>query len=287
MFTRKIFHMFSITALVLTAASWTVTASADAEASAKLSSIIAARSDEQKARDVFRNPQQTLEFFGIEPGMKVGEVLPGGGWYTQILAPYVGEEGAIYGINYAHTMFPLFGMSEERIQAMIERTAKFEGMVAGFPGAESVTAGGYAFGQVPEELNGTLDAVLIIRGLHNLHRFEEKAGSLTNALAEVNALLKDGGVVGVVQHKSPEDAEDSWAQGQNGYLKQTNVITFMEKAGFELVAESDMNANPKDVPGPKDYVWRLPPSLNTADENKEAMKAIGESNRMTLKFVKK
>ncbi|NNL57739.1 MAG: methyltransferase, partial [Pseudomonadales bacterium] len=121
------------------------------------------------------------------------------------------------------------------------------------------------------------------------NRFEQRAGMRSAALAEVYDLLKPGGVVGVVQHQAPESADDSWAAGQNGYLKRSAVISMFEQAGFELVASSAMNENPKDQPGASDYVWRLPPSLRGSKDDPAQLAtvtAIGESNRMTLKFIK-
>ena len=92
--------------------------------------------------------------------------------------------------------------------------------------------------------------------------------------------------MGVVQHRAPADSADDWASGHNGYLKEAYVIEMFQRNGFKLVARSAINANPKDQPGPEDYVWRLPPSLRTAEANKPMMQAIGESDRMTLKFAK-
>jgi predicted methyltransferase len=108
-------------------------------------------------------------------------------------------------------------------------------------------------------------------------------------MAAIRGMLKADGLVGVVQHRAPESATDEWADGNNGYLKQSAVIDLFEKAGFELVASSEINANPRDKPGPEDDVWRLPPSLRTSKDNPElrdAMLAIGESDRMTLLFRK-
>jgi predicted methyltransferase len=255
--------------------------------SEKLAAVLAAQSDEAKARYQFRHPQHTLDFFGLNAGMRVAEILPGGGWYTKILAPVVGERGAIIGINYADDMWPMFGMFDEATVAKrVASSGQFAGMVAGFAGAGKVEAQGYAFGRIPVSVNGSLDMVIIIRGLHNLNRFESKAGTMSAAMQEISAVLKPGGTVGVVQHRAPESADDSWADGSKGYLKQSAVIALFEKAGFKLLATSDINANPKDIPGAADIVWRLPPTLATAPDNKEAMIAIGESDRMTLKFQK-
>jgi predicted methyltransferase len=261
--------------------------SSDSASSSRLAEIIAARSDEAKARDSSRHPQQTLAFFGLKPGMKMVEVLPGGGWYTQILAPLAGSNGAIYGVNYADDMWLRFGIfSDEVIAERVASSAKFESMVHAIAGAEQVPAKGYAFDRIDPSLNGTIDTVLLIRALHNLNRFEQSAGTLSGALKQLHGLLKPGGLVGVVQHRAPEGADDDWASGRNGYLKQSYVVELFAQHGFTLQASSEINANPKDVPGPADYVWRLPPSLRAAPDNQAAMLAIGESDRMTLKFIK-
>lgn len=253
-----------------------------------LSAVLETQSDEAKARYKYRHPQETLDFFGLKPGMRIAEILPGGGWYTKILAPYVGKNGAIFGINYADDMWPMFGMYDaEAIARNVASSKEFGKMVAGFPGTNGVEAAGYAFGRIPEKLNGTLDMVVVIRSLHNLNRFEKKEGTMSTALKGIIALLKPGGIAAVVQHRAPENAEDSWADGSKGYLKQSAVIALFKNAGFTFEGSSDLNANPKDKPTAADYVWRLPPTLATAPDNKAAMTAIGESNRMTLKFKKK
>jgi predicted methyltransferase len=138
---------------------------------------------------------------------------------------------------------------------------------------------------MPANLDGTADRVLFIRALHNLNRFNDMDG----AASEAYRVLKPGGMVGVVQHRAPESAPAEWADGSKGYLKQSDVIAKFEAAGFKLKDTSDINANPKDVPGADDIVWRLPPSLNGTEEGtpeRAAMEAIGESNRMTLLFMK-
>jgi predicted methyltransferase len=142
---------------------------------------------------------------------------------------------------------------------------------------------------MPVELKGTADAVLFIRALHNLARFEEEGGYLTAALQDAFDVLKPGGTVGVVQHRARDTKSDEWAGGQRGYLKMSFVIAKMEEAGFEFEGGIEINMNEKDQPGEEDIVWRLPPSFATSHENPELkaeMEAIGESNRMTLKFRK-
>jgi predicted methyltransferase len=222
--------------------------------------------------------------------MKVAEALPGGGWYSEILANYLGSDGALYGINYNRSMWPLFGFfTDERIEQMSARTDAFPSLVAEFTD-NGITTGGFTFATAPDELSATLDRVLFVRALHNLARFEADASTLTEALNLAHRLLKDDGLVGVVQHRAPEESDDTWASGAAGYLKQSMVISAFEKAGFELVAQSEVNANSNDKPTSEDSVWRLPPSLNgSADdpEKRAQLEAIGESDRMTLLFKKK
>ena len=147
----------------------------------------------------------------------------------------------------------------------------------------------FVFGGLPEELKGTADTVLFIRALHNLARFEDQGGFLTQALRDAFDVLKPGGTVGVVQHEARPDMPDDWANGDNGYLKWDFVVGAMEAAGFEFVAASDLNENPLDQPTVDDKVWRLPPVMNTSRDDpalRAQMMSIGESNRMTLKFRK-
>lgn len=251
---------------------------------------IGARDAEAMSRDPARHPAQTLEFFDVQPGMTVAEALPGRGWYTSILANLLGDNGTLYGINYPDKIWPLFSFSTEKMVAeRIASTTKFPEMVARFTD-NSVQSQGFTFETVPDEINGTVDRVLMIRALHNLNRFESSMGMRSQALAAVHKMLKDDGLVGVVQHRAPADAADSWADGSRGYLKQNALIDAFEAAGFALLRSSEINANPNDKPGPNDIVWRLPPSYNGSKDNpalKAAMTAIGESDRMTLLFRKK
>jgi len=260
-------------------------ASADSEA---LDRVIEARSEADRARDDARHPAETLAFFRVEPGMTVAEGLPGAGWYTRILANYLGKDAALYGVNYPEHMWPLFGRSDEWVAERRAATGKFVDQVREFTD-NGISARGFTFDTVPAEIAGSVDRVLLIRALHNLNRFEQVAGTRSQALAAVRGMLKEDGLVGVVQHRLPESAPDEGADGSRGYLKQSAVIDMFENAGFELVASSEINANPKDQPGASDIVWRLPPSLSTSKQNPElraAMEAIGESDRMTLLFRK-
>ncbi|MFQ3249204.1 MAG: putative methyltransferase [Glaciecola sp.] len=255
----------------------------------KLFYAVQNRSDEDKVRNEARHPIQTLEFFKVAPGMSVAEALPGGGWYSKILAYYLGAEGQLHGINYNDDMWARFGFfSEEAIKSAIEGTAAFPGKVKEF--AENPPAStGFTFADAPDSLAGTVDRVLFIRALHNLNRFEKEAGTMTEALKTTRMLLKDGGLVGVVQHQAPESSSDSWADGSAGYLKKSAVIEAFNNAGFELVSDADFNENPNDIPTEKDIVWRLPPTYSGTSEDpklKAKVDTIGESNRMTLLFKK-
>lgn len=255
-----------------------------------LAGILAAQADEVKARYAFRHPQETLEFFGIKPGMTVVEVLPGEGWYSQILVPYLGQQGKLIGQDYDSDMWKNFDWaSEEFIAGRKNWPAEWVGNAVGWANGKGAAASAFTISDTPDSLHGTVDAVLFIRALHNLHRFEDKGQHFTRTLAKTLQLLKAGGVVGIVQHEAPEEKTDEWADGSRGYLKKSQLVAKMEQAGFEFVAESAINTNAKDQPGEEDIVWRLPPSLATSKENeelKQQLTAIGESNRMTLLFRK-
>lgn len=256
----------------------------------RLAEILAAQPEEVQARYEYRHPQETLELFGIEPGMTVVEALPGGGWYTKILLPYLGSDGRLIGADYALEMFPLFGFfSDEQIKKKETWVEDWTARAEGWTDEDGAAVSAFVLGSLPEEMKGTADAMLFIRALHNLARFEDEGGYLTAALADTYAVLKPGGVVGVVQHEARPDMPDEWADGSAGYLKQAFVINAFEEAGFELAAESDINANPADQPTAEDVVWRLPPTLATSREDpelREQLQAVGESNRMTLLFRK-
>lgn len=261
-----------------------------AVAGATLDATLAAQPAETRARYPARHPLETLTFFGIKPGQHVIEALPGSGWYTKILLPVLGSEGRLTGADYAFAMYPKFNFySDEQIEAKKTWTTTWTAEAQTWRGDAGAAVDAFVFGSMPASLDGQADAVLFIRALYNLARFEHDGGYLTTALAEVHRALKSGGIVGVVQHVAPESASDTWADGSNGYLKKSFVIEKLTAAGFELVGESDVNLNPRDQPTESDFVWRLPPSLATSKDDPEAAaryRAIGESSRMTLLFRK-
>lgn len=256
-----------------------------------LDNILAAQNEAAQARYQYRNPKETLEFFGIKPGMTVVEALPGGGWYTKILLPLLGDEGALIGADYALDLWPNFGgfANAEFLEKKKTWPQTWTEGALEWRGGTNASVSAFAFGDRDTSQDGTADAALFIRAMHNLNRFSDVDDYMGEALADTHALLKTGGILGVVQHRAPEGNDDAWAKGGAGYLKQSALIATIEAAGFELVETSEINANPEDQPTNEDIVWRLPPSLGTSQENPELraeMKAIGESDRMTLKFRK-
>jgi predicted methyltransferase len=259
--------------------------------SEKLNYILENQSDKHKQRQKARNPKETIDFFGIKPGMTVSEVYPGWGcWYTQVLLSYLGSNGELVAADYAVDMFPKFGFFDDHfvegkklwVKNFPERFKSW-----GVEGRAKINA--LQLGSMPKSIEGSLDAMLYIRALHNLVRFESDGNYLSIALEESYRALKPGGILGIVQHMAPENISDEWAGGQNGYLKKSFVIKTLEEAGFEYIGSSDININTKDQPTEQDNVWRLPPTLKSSKDNEELKKkymAIGESTRMTLKFRK-
>ena len=255
-----------------------------------LGAVLDARPEEARARYPYRHPRETLEFFGVEPGMTVVEGLPGGGWYTKLLLPYLGADGRLIGADYSLEMYPKFPFGTEEFMAKQSNwTTDFVADAAEWGGENGASVAAFHLGSMPDDIKGTADVVLFVRALHNLARFEEDGAFLTQALADAYASLKPGGIFGVVQHHARDTMPDEFADGSRGYLKKAFVVAAAEAAGFELVGESDINANPNDQPGADDFVWRLPPTFATSRDNPELkaeLEAVGESNRMTLKFRK-
>jgi predicted methyltransferase len=256
----------------------------------RLAAILAAQPDEAKARYKFRHPQETLEFFGIEPGMTVVDVLPGGGWYTKILLPYLGRDGMVIGADYPVDVWLGIGYdSAEFIGKRQTWVRDWTARAKSWGNGDTADVSAFILGELPDSMHGSADVVMFVRALHNLAYTTPDARHLAAALQDAYDILKPGGIVGVVQHHARDDMPDKWADGEMGYLKKDLVIERMTTAGFELVGETDINANSKDVPTPEQYVWRLPPAYDGADtpEARAQVDAIGESNRMTLKFRKR
>lgn len=270
----------------------TVETTVDAMASSpSIDDILASKPDDFKARYQYRHPKETLAFFGVEPGMTVVDILPNEpGWYGEILIPYLGADGKLIGADYSMEMWPLFGnfATAEFLEGRKNWVADYNEGSAALGVENGAETAAFVLGSAPEELAGTVDVVMMVRAAHHFNRL---AGGqyFTEALEDIDMVLKPGGIVGVVQHRAPEANDDAWANGDNGYVKQSQIISVFEAAGFEFVEASEINANPKDQPTNDDFVWRLPPTLATSKEDealKAEMMAIGESDRMTLKFKK-
>lgn len=231
-----------------------------------------ARSPENKARDKYRHPLQTLTFFGIRSNMTVVELWPFGGWYTEILAPYLRDHGLLY----EAAMDPASTNRED-----VELNSQLKAMFAAHPKLfDKVRLSVLAPGKMQIAPDGSADMVLTFRNIHNW----VWAGMEKDVFAAAFRALKPGGILGVEEHRS-NDPNAVPAKGQ-GYVGEQYAIRLIESAGFKLVARSNINRNPKDT---KDYpmgVWTLPPSYAEGNKDRAKYAAIGESDRFTLKFVK-
>ncbi|MGL6162610.1 class I SAM-dependent methyltransferase [Microbulbifer sp.] len=225
-------------------------------------------------RDQYRHPAETLEFLGIEPDMTVVEIWPGGGWYTEILAPYLMEKGTFYAAHFpADTSSDYFRKS---LTAFEKKIAADEKVYGGIRLTAFDPAGGSEIAPA-----GSADAVLTFRNVHNWMRGDNEQ----KAFETFFAALKPGGVLGVVEHRAkPGTSREDMMK--SGYMTQDYVVELAKKAGFELEATSEVNANPKDTADHPKGVWTLPPSLGLGDQDKDKYLAIGESDRMTLRFRK-
>ncbi|MDP2130238.1 MAG: methyltransferase [Erythrobacter sp.] len=231
---------------------------------------------EDRARDAHRHPAETLAFFQVAPDMKVGEYAPGGGWYSRLLGHYLGGEGELVGLFFNPVVV---SQDEARRQSIRDAAAKFPAEVAGFTGLPADKFAGMTLDTLPDDQKGTFDRILVIRMMHNIMR-SNIADSEIKAMGE---LLKDDGMIGIVQHRAKADAPWSYANGTRGYMREADVIDFMRINGFDLVAKSDINANPNDTADHEGGVWEMPPVLRT---KREDLKDLGESDRMTLLFKK-
>ena len=232
------------------------------------------RTETNRARDKYRHPNETLTFFGVKPGDTVVEIWPGGGWYTEILTPYLksgggklllgtldGSPGGVGKLKEAHPT--LYGDLDAFTFPAFDASAK----------------------RVPD---GTADAVLTFRNVHNWrmgYRRDDKQDYSAEAFQQMFAMLKKGGVLGIEDHRLPESA-DAERERTSGYIKVSTVRRLAEAAGFKYVGSSEVNANSKDSADWPNGVWTLPPTLTLKDQDREKYVAIGESDRMTLKFVK-
>ncbi|WP_204602277.1 class I SAM-dependent methyltransferase [Paremcibacter congregatus] len=227
------------------------------------------RSAKNKARDSYRHPKETLEFFGLQPDMTVVEIWPGGGWYQEILAPYLHEKGTYYGAGY-----DVEATRGYRVRALKETLARKTEMPDLY-GTMKITEL-----SPPAKLEiapaGSADMVLSFRNFHNW----KMGGTEDQVLGAIYKALKPGGIFGITDHRNENSA------GRDGYVKPSDLMAAAQKAGFVFVAKSEVNANPKDTKDHERGVWTLPPSLSGNPENHDKMRSIGESDRLTYKFMK-
>ena len=229
------------------------------------------RSAKNKSRDQYRNPLATLAFLGFKPTMTVVEITPGGGWYTEILAPALKGSGKLIGAQYPDT-------NEDNY------FSKYRKKLVKFLASDAIYSEVELSDFVPKKESelapaGTADMVLTFRNLHNWGK-----DGVQQVFIDANRALKPDGILGVVEHRLPKNAEENAMN--RGYVSVDETIEQAKKAGFELMASSEINANPKDTASYEKGVWTLPPSLALQEKDKAKYLAIGESDRMTLKFVK-
>ena len=252
-------------ALMLTAI---VTAPASAQApSPAIKAAVAnpARAPANLARDRYRHPAETLAFFGVKPTDRVMEFSPGGGWYSEILAPLVKRPGS-------YTALVSSPKAVEGATKMLAGKGIQARVATVDPAAGSSTVA-----------PASQDVVLTFRNVHNLIMGD--GATAGNVFKAWYAMLKPGGTLGIVDHRLPA-GRDAAAEKSSGYVRRATVLALAQSAGFRLAGESEINANPKDTADHPAGVWTLPPVLREGDKDRARYLAIGESDRMTLKFVK-
>ena len=224
-----------------------------------------------KSRDIYRHPAETLKFFGLKPNMKVIEISPANGWYMEIIAPFVSEQG-LYIMGAPAASNDLIKKQESALVRWSKKHPEIAAKMA------------VATFDLPDGVNlaapSSVDLVVTFRNVHNWMAKKNEV----SAFKSFFKVLKKGGILGLVEHRALENIIDPLAK--SGYVRQSDVVKMAKAAGFRLVAQSEINANPKDKKDYPDGVWTLPPTLKLKEKDREKYLAIGESDRMTLKFVK-
>lgn len=232
------------------------------------------RSPRNAARDRHRHPLDVIAFFGIRDDSTVVEILPGsGGYYMEILAPYLRERGRYIAANRDETAPPAYLADHRRLLERLAAEPEHYGKVEVRP-----------FNADRHEIAppGSADVVVSFRNIHNWIARDELEG----ALRAFHAALKPGGVLGIVGHRGRDDLPQE-AQTKQGYVRQDVAIALVEKAGFRFDGASEVNANPRDTKDHPAGVWTLPPTYRLKDQDRARYEAIGESDRFTLRFVKR
>ena len=249
----------------------------DADGAALRAAIAAPhRSAANRARDPARHPLETLRFFGLRPTQTVVEVSPGGGWYTEILAPYLRERGSLVAAHFARDSASAYERGGR---------ARFDATLAAAPELYGrttvVTQPGPDHGFLGDLRPGSADLVLTFRNIHNWL----EAGHLDGSLRAFFSVLKPGGVLGVEEHRAPPGTTVA-RMAETGYVAEAWFVEQAKAAGFVLAAASEINANPRDTKDHANGVWSLPPTLRGGAVDRARFAAIGESDRMTLRLVK-
>lgn len=253
----------------------TVVKAQDTEAAIRLAVESSQRSAKSQARDIYRHPVETLNFFGLRPNMTVVELWPGGGWFTEILAPILVDKGKLIVTNFdPNSPNKNTAAGAKRFNDKLAANPKVFGKVQ------------VATIDPPSQLrlgsDGSADMVLTFRNIHNW----VSAGYEAQIYKAAFNVLKSGGILGVEEHRAAAGVTDAAKSADNGYMPEAYVIQKIEAAGFKLLSKSEINANPKDTKNYKGGVWSLPPTLTLGQEDRGKYLQIGESDRMTLKFIK-
>ncbi len=254
------------------------TATGEATAASSLDTVLAGswRTPANVARDGYRHPKETLSFFGLAPAQTVVEITPGGGWYAEILAPYLRDGG-----QYVAAVVDPAAVAEGRGRDYQQKNkttleTKFGADAAQYAKAKIV---GYDPKAPVFGAEGSADLVVTFRNVHNWRSNGQGEGMFKGFFN----VLKPGGVLGVVEHRAKADVP---ADDKSGYVGEAQVIAMAEAAGFKLEGKSEVNANPRDTKDHPNGVWTLPPVNDHEAADDVKYKAIGESDRMTLRFVK-
>jgi len=265
---RQLYHALLATGLAFSAIAVPAVTPAKTDPAVVKALTDTRRSEANRARDVYRHPAETLAYFDVHPGQTVAEFYPGGGWYTEVLAPMLKDKGHYVAIP------PATEKSVAAFAKFVEGKQTWLGtpQVAPFIATAASTIA-----------PGSVDRVLTFRNVHNLIMAGD--ATVAKAFGDFHAALKPGGILGVVDHRLPED-KDSALEKSSGYIKKSTVIRYAEAAGFKYVGESPVNANPKDTHDWPEGVWTLPPTYKLGDVDRAKYAAVGESDRFTLKFVK-
>ena len=228
------------------------------------------RNKNNTVRDQYRNPYETLSFFGLTKGMKVLEISPGNGWYSEILSKFLKDTDSYYVSKYKVPPVKVVGENQEKFDEYFStHKNKFGGVKSVFFNDKNI---------LESRVKG-FDMVLTFRNTHNWLR----SNTAKNVYSSIYKVMKTGGILGVVQHKANEKSEFNF---KNGYVKESFLIRLIENQGFKLLEKSNINFNSKDTKDYKNGVWTLPPRLILGEKNKNKYLEIGESERMTLKFIK-